>query len=191
VRRWQRTDEEAVMKAIVVYESMYGNTHRAAEAIADGLGEHAEVDVVAVSDASPEAVAGAALLVVGAPTHVHGMPSGMSHKAVAEDAKKHPEYERDPAAEGPALRDWFDGIGKADGVAAAAFDTRLGKPKLVTGSAAKGIAKRLRRHGYQVVGEESFIVDEGPGPLHEGEFERAREWGRDLARNSRRLVSGG
>ncbi len=105
-------------------------------------------------------------------------------------------------------------------MAAAAFDTRLGKPKLVTGSAAKGIAKRLRRHGYQVVGEESFIVDEGPGPLHEGEVDRAREWGRDrspkqpeagfgrvaarraavtgLARNSRasekraaRLVSGG
>ena len=173
------------MKAIVIYESMYGNTHRAAEAIADGLGEHAEVEVVAVSDASPEVVAGAELLVVGAPTHVHGMPSGMSHKAVAEDAKKHPEYEHDPAAEGPALKDWFDGIAKADGVAAAAFDTRLGKPKLVTGSAAKGIAKRLRRHGYQVVCEESFIVDDGTGPLHEGELDRAREWGRDLARNSR------
>src|SRR5262245_21893521 len=179
------------MKAIVVYESMYGNTHKAAEAVADGLQERAEVTVIPVAEASAEVVADAELLVVGAPTHIHGMPSGMSHKATAEDAKKHPEYELDPAAEGPALKDWFDGIGKADGVAAAAFDTRLGKPKLVTGSAARGIAKRLRRHGYQVVGEESFIVDDGTGPLHEGELDRAREWGRDLARDSRRLVSGG
>ena len=172
------------MKAIVVYESMYGNTHRAAEAVADGLGEHAEVDVLAVSEASPEILAGAQLVVVGAPTHVHGMPSRMSHKAVAEDLKKHPEYELDPAAEGPVLRDWFDGIGRADGVVAAAFDTRLGKPKVVTGSAARGIAKRLKRHGYRVVGEESFVVDDGTGPLHEGELERAREWRRALARNS-------
>ena len=89
------------MKAIVVYESMYGNTHRAAEAIADGLGEPAEVDVVAVSDASPEVVAGAGLLVVGAPDPCSRNAFRKSHKAVAEDARKHPEYELRPRRRRP------------------------------------------------------------------------------------------
>jgi hypothetical protein len=66
-------------------------------------------------------------------------------------------------------------------VRAAAFDTRLPKSKFLTGSAAKGIAKRLSGRGYDVVGEESFLVDDMAGPLHEGELERAREWGRGLA----------
>jgi hypothetical protein len=169
------------VNAIVVYESMFGNTHRIAEAVAEGLGENAQVSVHPVSEAVPAVLAGADLLVVGGPTHVHGMASKMSHKAAADDASKHPEHVLDPEAEGPALRVWFDGIGKADGARAAAFDTRVGKSKLLTGSAAKGIAKRLSRHGYDLVGEESFIVDDMAGPLHEGELERARAWGRGLA----------
>ena len=169
------------MKAIVVYESMFGNTHQVADAVAEGLEDVADVSVHPVSEAVPAVLARADLLVVGGPTHMHGMASNTSHKAAADDARKHPEHVLDPEAEGPALRVWFDGIGKADGARAAAFDTRVPKSKLLTGSAAKGIAKRLSRHGYEVVGEESFIVDDMAGPLHEGELERARVWGRGLA----------
>jgi len=87
-----------------------------------------------------------------------------------------------PYAARPVLRDWFDGLPKAARVPAAAFDTRSGKPRFVTGSAAKGIAQRLSRHGYELVSDpESFIVDDSPGPLRAGELERAREWGRSLA----------
>lgn len=173
------------MNAVVVYESLYGNTREIAEAVAAGLAETAEVEVRAVADAPPEEIAGADLLVVGGPTHVHGMSSRLSRKAAAEDAKKKPEAQLEPDVAGPALRDWFDGLGKADGGCAAAFDTRIGKPKLITGSAAKGIAHRLHRHGYDVIAEESFIVEDSPGPLGEGERERAREWGRALARAER------
>ena len=168
------------MKTLVIYESLYGNTREIAEAVAEGLGETAEVEVHAVAETPPAEVAGVDLLVVGGPTHVHGMSSRLSRKAAAEDAKTKPELE--PDVEGPALRDWFDGLGKTDRGRAAAFDTRLGKPKLITGSAAKGIAHRLRRHGYDVVADVSFVVDDSVGPLHEGERERAREWGRELAR---------
>ena len=50
------------------------------------------------------------------------------------------------------------------------------------GSAAHGMARRLRRHGYGLVVEpESFFVEGTPGPLEEGELERAKEWGRTLA----------
>ncbi|MDT4956416.1 MAG: hypothetical protein QOD31_215, partial [Pseudonocardiales bacterium] len=61
------------MRVVVVYESSYGNTHLIADAIGDGIPAGHQVDVVPVSGASQELVDGADLLVVGGPTHVHGM----------------------------------------------------------------------------------------------------------------------
>ena len=64
---------------------------------------------------------------------------------------------------------------------AAAFDTRFDKPTFLTGSAAKGIAKRLRAKGYTLVTPpESFFVDGTEGPVHEGDLERAAEWAAGL-----------
>jgi dienelactone hydrolase len=64
----------------------------------------------------------------------------------------------------------------------AAFDTRANKPVLLVGSAARGIARRLRDRGYRLAIEpQSFFVEGTPGPLEEGELERASEWGRTLA----------
>jgi hypothetical protein len=57
----------------------------------------------------------------------------------------------------------------------------LDKSPAVTGAAARGIARRLRRRGYQVVGDESFLVEDAEGPLADGELERARAWGAELA----------
>lgn len=39
------------MHAVVVFESMFGNTESIAEAVGKGLASHAEVDVVNVDDA--------------------------------------------------------------------------------------------------------------------------------------------
>jgi hypothetical protein len=52
---------------------------------------------------------------------------------------------------------------------------------MLTGSASHGIARRLRHHGYRVIGVESFVVDGAEGPLAEGELDRAREWAAGLA----------
>lgn len=168
------------MDALIIYESLYGNTRAIADAIADGLREAgAGVAVVAASDASGDQLEAAGLLVIGGPTHVHGMTSERSRKAAQRDAAKHDLPEPDVAQ--PAMRDWFDDIAPGDGRRAAAFDTRIGKPKILTGSAAHGIADRLRRHGYDVVDEESFLVEGTAGPLHDGELDRARGWGSALA----------
>jgi len=178
------------MNVLVIYESMYGNTHEIAEAIADGMRGAGEVQVAPVTASVPEAAAEADVLVVGGPTHVHGMSRKSSRTAAAETAESDDSIELDPDAEGDGLREWFDQLPKASGsMSAAAFDTRIDKPAIFTGSAAKGIAKQLRRHRYQeLAGPESFLVEDTDGPLKAGEVDRARRWGEELAKRCREQI---
>ena len=172
------------MKAVVVYESMYGNTHLIADAIGRGLSARSEVLVIPVTQAAPAVVEDADLVVVGGPTHVHGMSRPSTRKAAVEQAKDNPI---DPAASGPGVREWLETV-PATGASSAAFDTRAGvAPALVTGRASKGIAKQLHQHGFgQVVEPESFLVDKD-NHLQPGEEARAEKWG---ARVAAALTSG-
>ena len=170
------------MRAVVVYESMYGATHAVAEQIAAGLAPSLKVEVSPV-DGADELVRGAGLLVVGGPTHVHGMTSAMSRMSAAEAAEKDDDLELDPAldVDAPGLRDWLGDLPRHDGRRAAAFDTRIDAPAALTGRASKGIARRLRHHAFVLVAEpESFLVDK-QGHLLDGELDRARAWGAELA----------
>jgi hypothetical protein len=162
------------MRSLVVYESWFGNTRRVAEEIAGGLAAEGEVDVRTVDDPL-SALEGVDLLVLGGPTHVHGLSSRRSREGALEQGG-HGEA-------GIGVRGFIDRLPNgADGPRVAAFDTRAHKPVLLVGSAARGIARRLREHGYTLVTEpESFFVEGTPGPLEEGELERAKEWGRTLA----------
>ena len=100
------------MRAVVVYESMYGNTHLVAEAIGAGLGTAIDVTVVPVSQAGQAVLAGADLVVVGGPTHVHGMSRESTRKAAVETADKpDSELKAEPGALGPGLREWFGSLG--------------------------------------------------------------------------------
>jgi hypothetical protein len=154
------------MNAIVIYESVFGNTRAIAEAIAEGLGAPAMT-----TDEAPAEAFRADLLVVGGPTHMHGMATTRSLRASAGTA----------TSRGPALREWLAGLPLTSGTQAAAFDTRFGKGVWLTGAASRGIGKRLQRRGYAVVSTASFVVAESEGPLVDGELERARRWGADLA----------
>jgi hypothetical protein len=163
------------MDAIVVYESIYGNTRAVAEAIADGLGGAPVVS----PDALPADATQADLLVVGGPTHIHGMATARSRRAAVEPP--HTTATATAASADPALRDWLGDLSRTEGARAAAFDTRLDKPEWLTGAASHAIAKRLRRHGYTVMDTSSFLVTGNEGPLKDGELERARLWGAELA----------
>src|SRR5262245_59014705 len=70
-----------VMMAVVVYESMYGNTHVVADHIADGLRPHMEVEVWTPGSDPASLGDDVDLLVVGGPTHIHAMSTNMSRKA--------------------------------------------------------------------------------------------------------------
>jgi len=64
---------------------------------------------------------------------------------------------------------------------AAAFDTRFDRLRLLTGSAAKGIARRLEHQGYRMVAPpESFLVT-NENELVEGQLEHAERWGAVVA----------
>jgi flavodoxin len=169
------------MDALVVYESVYGNTRAIAEAIAEGLGG---ARTTAVHAADGAEVAQAELLVVGGPTHMHSLATQMSRKvalqAALEDGREH-HAEPNAAAE-PGLRVWLRDLPERRGARAAAFDTRLDRSTAMTGSACRGIARRLRHRGYEIAGFGSFLVADNEGPLEDGELDRARDWGRELAR---------
>ncbi len=171
------------MNAVVIYESIYGNTRAVAEAIADGLGG---AETAPVPQAG-ERIEDADLIVVGGPTHMHGLTTSRSRRMAADAAR---EDGRTGLAAGASaergLRHWLRDLPGRDGAWAAAFDTRLDRSPMLTGAAARGIARRLRHHGYEVVATESFLVEDSEGPLQDGELERARNWGTELARRLER-----
>lgn len=169
------------MRALIVYESMYGNTHRIADAIAQGFSRSDTVTVLPAHLVSEDAVEAADLVVVGGPTHAHGMARASTRRAAADAVQKHPEkMELEPDALSTGVREWLEQLPPIH-APVAAFDTRMHGPALFTGRAAKGIAKRLRRRGGALIAPvESFIVTK-TNHLAPGEGARAQEWGRQLA----------
>ena len=169
------------MRTLVVYESMFGNTEAIAKAIVEGLKAHGEVELEEVG-AVPAVGGDIALLVVGGPTHAHGMSTPDSRADAARRAGDR------LVSHGVGAREWLHGLPPLSGTgAAAAFDTRIHGPGFLWGSAAKGMAKELEAIGYLlVVPPESFLVGGPTGPqfdrLLEGELDRARRWGDSLGK---------
>ena len=167
------------MRAVIIYESMFGNTHAIADAVGKGLEPMLEVVVVPLAEAGPERLADADVLVVGGPTHFHGMTRPRSRKWAAGIAHKPSnDLVLDPDAEGPGVRDWLASLGYGR-TRVAAFDTRFNGLAGLTGRAS--ISRKLRKHGFEVVATpESFLVD-SKHYLEPGEEARAQEWGKRLA----------
>jgi hypothetical protein len=140
-----------------------------------------EVELVEVGAAPRVVGEDVGLLVVGGPTHAHGMSKPESRANAAGKAGDR------QVSRGAGIREWLEAVQVASKqTAAAAFDTRIKGPELLWGSAAKAAEKELRRIGLRlVVPPVSFIIGGPTGPvfdrLVEGEAERAREWGATLA----------
>jgi Flavodoxin len=162
-----------MVEALVVFESMFGNTQIIAKAVADGLSSRMSVDLVEVGDAPTVIGDDVELLVVGGPTHAFGMSRPGTRQGAAKQA------EQGVVSAGIGLREWLAGVqGGTRTTAAAAFDTRFKKPSFLVGSAARRAEKLLRKLGFRVaIPAESFFVAGAPGPLLDGEPDRARGWG--------------
>ena len=155
------------MKALVVYDSVFGNTEKVAQAIGDALGAPEDVSVLRVGDMASEQLAGAQVLIVGSPTRAFSPTPATKAMLRAIPAK--------------AL----------NGVRVAAFDTRFSVEDTnsrllraivkVFGYAAKPIADRLKRKGGDLVlAPEGFYVQDSEGPLKDGELERAAAWAKQV-----------
>jgi len=156
------------MKALVVYDSAYGNTAKIAQAIGEGLGAQADVETLRVRDVNPGQLTSVDLLVVGSPTQKF-RPTG----ATTEVLKSVPR-------------------GGLEGIKVAAFDTRFTETEInrvrilaffvrIFGYAAKPIADRLvKKGGTLIIPPEGFYVGDTEGPLLEGELERAVDWARQI-----------
>jgi hypothetical protein len=176
------------MKALLVYESMFGNTEQIARAVAEGLSRRLPVQALDVGSAPLTLGSDIGLVVVGGPTHVFGL--GRVDSRVDSQVDTHVDGR--PAApdgmngsvvtHGRGLRAWLEGLHVgASGVAAAAFDTRVNRPRL-PGSAARAADRQMRRQGlHPIVLPRSFHVRRTTGPLADGESEQARQWGEQVA----------
>jgi len=155
------------MKTLVVYDSVFGNTEKVAQAIGAALGSPEEVGILRVGDMAPEQLAGVQVLIVGSPTRAFS-PT-------------------------PATKAMLRAIpaNVLSGVKVAAFDTRISMEDTdsgflrtmvkVFGYAAKPIADRLKRKGGDLVlASEGFYVQDTEGPLKDGELERAAAWARQI-----------
>ena len=162
------------MKAIVVYESHWGNTAAVARAIAEGMGP--DVRALSTAEASGAALAGVDLIVAGAPLLGFNLPSESMVKSLASTPGRDP---KPPDLSHPAMRTWLDALGKGHG-RGAVFETRIWWSP---GSAAKAILRLLEGAGYGAAAKpQKFIVQGKYGPLRDGELERAKQWGAELAR---------
>ena len=155
------------MKALIVYDSVFGNTEKIAEAIGDSLAELTGTEVEKVSEAKLEQLQGTDLLIVGSPTRAF-KPT----KAIVDFLIQIPS----------------NGL---KGINVAAFDTRISTEDVnsrilngfvkIFGYAAKPIADKLQKKGGNLLAPpEGFFVKDNEGPLKEGELERAAEWAKQV-----------
>lgn len=160
------------MRALVVYESLWGNTAAVARAIAEGIGPDAQA--VHTGDVSAEQVRGAELLVAGGPVFAFHLSDDRSRHDIGTSIEPGAPA---PDLSHPSLRSWLAGLPAGSGHCAA-FDTQVRGP---FGNGAPTIAKALQAKGYVLVGRpQGFYVEGRYGPLRPAELERARLWGESL-----------
>lgn len=161
------------MRALVVYESMFGNTEEVARAIGEGIGASMHADVIEVGAAPDTVPADVTLLVVGGPTHAFSMSWPTTRRDAAQRAATVVSRDR-------GIREWLGSLPAATtDTEATTFDTRV--TSRVTGSAARAASHRLDRLGYRLTAAfTSFRVADVTGPLVDDEVDRARDWGRAL-----------
>jgi hypothetical protein len=171
-------------RALVVVESMFGNTEQVARAVAAGLAEGGvDAAVVDVAAAPVDLPADVDLLVLGCPTHAFSL----SRPATRADAVR---QGAPPGRAAIGLREWLGVVLPQDArhsPVTAVFDTRVSKVRRVPAAAGPRAVRLARRRGLTVLGRpEAFLVADTPGPLVAGELERATVWGHRLAGASAR-----
>jgi len=157
------------MKALIVYDSMYGNTEKIAKAIGEAI--NGDSRVLRASEANPSELKSIDILIIGSPTQ-----GFRATKPVQTFIESIP-------------------IGVLKEIKIAAFDTRMPEKDVgkglrfimkMGGYAAPRIEQKLKKKGGNVaVKAEGFFVKDKEGPLLEGELERSAMWTKTILKQSR------
>jgi hypothetical protein len=165
------------MRALVVYESMFGNTEKVAGAVAHGLQLEGVDTGLVEAGAAPEALsADVDLLVVGGPTHGFSMSRSSTR---ADAVRQGAPAERTTTG----IREWLESVwlDPARLPLVAAFDTRVTKVRWIPRAAGPSATRMARRRGLEPLAKPvGFLVDDVKGPLVRHELEHAVAWGRRL-----------
>jgi len=162
-----------MMKVLIVYDSVFGNTEKIAQVIGNAMGSQAEVNILRVGNVKQENLRGLDVLIVGSPTR--------AFKPTKE------------------ITNFLNGFPKngLKGVKVAAFDTRFTMSAIeesrvlpffvrLFGYAAKPISNRLKKKGGElIISPEGFFVEGVEGPLKEGEIERAASWAKEIVKGKK------
>lgn len=139
------------MDFAVVYDTHFGNTALVAEAIAEEVAWFGSAKLLPTAEIGALDEIEAKTVLIGCPTQRHGMTEPMAHL--------------------------LDESGDLSGRFFAAFDTRYRAARWRSGSAARRIARRMKKAGAtELMAPESFFVASREGPLEPGEVNLARDW---------------
>jgi hypothetical protein len=168
----------AAVKVVVVYESFWGNTAAIARAVAEGFGP--EACALSTAEAAPPALAGVDLIVAGSPVLGFALPSeGMRANMATTFGAPRPAD-----LSGPSMRSWLEELAPGHG-RCATFETAF---RWSPGGATSALGRGLEHAGYRpIVKGRRFVVAGKFGPLRDGELDRARQWGAELARTAAAL----
>jgi len=155
------------MKALIIYDSVFGNTGKIAKSIEAGIASQNEVVALSITEATIERLNNIDLLVIGSPTR--GFRPTEPVKAFLNQISST----------------------QLSNINVATFDTRIDLKTIKSGFfrfvvnkggyAADGMAKQFKKMGAKsVVAAEGFLVMGEEGPLKDGELERAEKWGAAL-----------
>ena len=168
-----------LMRALVIYESMFGDNQQVARAIASGLDEGGvPAESIEVGVAAQSVEPDIDLLVVGSPNHATAMPRASTRRGAADQS------DAPLVSQGIGVREWLGGATLPTGIRTAAYDTRGIRPKAIVmmDHASSSIEKELAKlGGSRLAAAEHFRVMDMKGPLAPGELERAHAWGVTLA----------
>ena len=177
------------MRMIVVYESVFGNTHRIAAAIEHGARQYASTRLVSVGELASEDIASADALVLGGPTHAFSMSTPASRRdAVAWTRDPKRGLYLDAGVPTSGIREWLAAQSSLPG-RFATFDTRAVSMRHFPGSAAKKADRELRFRGLSRMDSPMSFYVSSDNVLLPGEEERATAWGEKLARTSSASVA--
>jgi flavodoxin I len=155
------------MKALIAYDSYFGNTQKIAEAVCKAFGSKDNVELKKAGEVQRDQLNGLDLLIIGSPTRAFQPGEGMKKFLNSLPSRS------------------------LNGVKVPTFDTRIkieDTPVAILrffskifGYAAKPMtAKLVNKGGNLLAPGEGFYVESTEGPLKDGELERAMAWARNI-----------